>query len=107
MERPQISDAVLLQTIEALTVNMGRRIEEKGRGAFASPHEMLGVIAEEYHELIEAVRLNSAVDIGGELADIAVACLFSIATMIEADIQIKAAQEALEAEIDTIQSSER
>jgi NTP pyrophosphatase (non-canonical NTP hydrolase) len=106
MQRPDISDSVLLQSIEALTVNMGKRIEEKGRGAFASHHEMLGAITEEYHELVEAVRLNSAVDVAGELTDIAVACLFSIATMMEAEVQIKAAQEALEAEVDAIQGSE-
>lgn len=106
MERPQLSDAVLLQMTEALIVNMGRRLEEKGRGAFVSNHEMLGVITEEYHELIEAIHRNDSIDVASELSDIAVACLVSLASLREADIQIKAAQSELEAELASIQGSE-
>lgn len=105
MERPQLSDVILLQAIESLTVGMGTRIENKGRGAFLSNHEMLGIVAEEYHELVEAVRQNDAVDVANELADIAVACLFSLASMLESEAQIKAAQAAIEAEVSAIQTS--
>ena len=105
MERPQVNDASLLQAIENLTVGMGQRIEEKGRGAFTSNHEMLGIIAEEYHELIEAVRQNDPVDVANELSDIAVACLFSLASMFEAEAQLKAAKDELEAEVDAIRGS--
>lgn len=107
MNRPTVSDKILLQAIEEFTVNLGRRIEEKGRDAFISSHEMLGVISEEYHELIDAVRQNDPVDVASELADIAVACIFSFASMLEAEEQIKAAKSALEAEVTALQGSEK
>ena len=105
MERPQVSDSVLLQAIESVTVNTGKRIENKGRGAFLSNHEMLGIIAEEYHELIEAVRQNDPVEVANELTDVAIACVFSIASMLEREAQIKMAQAAIEAEVSAIQTS--
>jgi len=33
MERPPVSDEILLKAIEAMTVNLGRKIEKHGRGA--------------------------------------------------------------------------
>lgn len=81
MNRPEATDKVLLAAIEALTVNVGRRIEEKGRGAFVSSHEALGVVTEEFHELVEAVRQNDPIETAEELMDIAVACIMAVASM--------------------------
>jgi hypothetical protein len=72
-------------------------LEDKGPGIFTSSHEVLGVITEEYHELVEAIthkcrsstvhlegmepvacnhRPTAAID--GELVDIAVACIHAL-----------------------------
>lgn len=105
MERPQVSDEILLQTIEALTVNLGRKIEKHGRGAYSGNHETLGIIAEEYHELVEAVRQNDPVDVASELMDVAVGAIFGVASMMEKEERIKAANEALQAKVEKAQSS--
>jgi hypothetical protein len=97
MERPQLSDEVLLKTIEAMTVAMGRKIERHGRGAYMSNHEALGIITEEYHELIDAVQSNDPVEVANETMDVAVGCLFALASQIEKEERIKAAQAELEA----------
>ena len=44
-------------------------------GPPASAHEMLGVIAEEYAELIEAVRSGKSGSVAWEAYDIAAACI--------------------------------
>lgn len=106
MNRPPVSDKILLHTIENLTINIGQQIEEKGRGAFLSHHEMLGAITEEYSELIDAVRQNNPSDVISELFDVAVACAFSIASMLEAQEQIKLAKQTLEEEMTEVQGSE-
>ena len=41
----------------------------------ASAHESLGVITEEYHELVEAIRCNASASIAAEALDIAAACI--------------------------------
>ena len=55
------------------------RLNQKGYGTFSSTHEVLGMITEEYYELIEAVKSNKMSDVKDELEDIAVGCLFAIA----------------------------
>ncbi len=90
MERPQVSDELILKALEALTVNVGRKIEEKGRGAFISSHETLGQVTEEYTELIGAVHNNDPVEIGQELMDIAVAAVFGVASMFVKEEELKA-----------------
>lgn len=105
MERPQVSDKILLEAVEALTVNLGRKIEKHGRGAYVGHHETLGIVAEEYHELLDAVRQNDPVDVANELMDIAVACLFGVASMMEKEERLKAAAEELQAKVAKAQES--
>ena len=61
------------------------RILEKGSGAYAGPHETYGIIAEEFDELRDAMRANSAGDFRDELIDIAVACIVGLASALPAD----------------------
>jgi len=105
MERPEVKDEILLAAIEALTVGLGQKIEKHGRGAYLSNHESLGIITEEYHELIDAVRQNDPVDIASELKDVAVACLFALASMLEKEARLKDGQEQLQKELAELQSS--
>jgi NTP pyrophosphatase (non-canonical NTP hydrolase) len=82
-ERKQIS----VETIDESLVEIGRktafRLEAKGYGTFASTHEILGIIAEEYDELKDAIRKNDTEEIKQELLDIAVSCHFAIACINE------------------------
>lgn len=56
------------------------RLNQKGRGSYIGSHETLGIIAEEYDELKDAVRSNDPQEVEKELIDIAVACIFGIAS---------------------------
>ena len=89
MKRPEVTDESLLEAINQATIAIGRRIEQKGRGAFVSSHEALGVIAEEYHELIDAVKNNDPMDVANESLDVAVGCIFTVASMIQKDKDMK------------------
>ena len=58
---------------------MAERLREKGTGTFASSHEVLGVIQEEFDELLAAVRGNDITAVKYELLDIAVGAIFGVA----------------------------
>lgn len=103
MKRNEVSDESLLAAIEAITVNTGKRIEKHGRGAFVSNHEALGVVVEEYHELVGAVTQNDPVDVASELTDVAVSCVFALASMIEKEKQLKIVAENTEKELKNLQ----
>ena len=95
-KRPEVSDEILNKTLEELVRNAGKRIETKGKHAFISNHEGLGIIAEEYHELIEAVRSNDPVEVASEAMDIAVGCVFLVASLLQKEEDIKKAKAELE-----------
>ena len=58
-----------------------RRLEQKGDHCFASVHETLGIITEEYWELIEAVKSDNAKKVEDELIDLAVGAIIGIIGM--------------------------
>jgi NTP pyrophosphatase (non-canonical NTP hydrolase) len=95
--RPQVTDEILNRTLEEMVRAAGSRIEKKGMGAFVSNHEGLGIIAEEYHELLEAVRSNDPVEVASEAMDVAVGCIFLVASLLQKEADLKAAQVELEA----------
>lgn len=76
IHRPLITAEEVNRGITALSVKLAKRLNEKGAGAFVSRHEILGTIAEEYDELIEAVRAGSLDDVARELLDIGVGSVF-------------------------------
>ena len=70
------------QVDEALRITgemLKRRLREKGTQSYASTHEGLGIITEEYYELVEAVTLNDMDAFEKECLDVAVGCIFSVA----------------------------
>lgn len=81
MSREQIDTLRLDGAMTMLEDQLLFRLGEKGYGTFASSHEILGIVAEEYTELIEAVRSNKKENVKNELLDIAVACVFAVACM--------------------------
>lgn len=79
MNRATISDSELADAYTVLIEALQLRLHQKGRGSFASIHEVFGIIAEEYNELAEAVHSSNINDIRSELLDIAVPALFAVA----------------------------
>jgi NTP pyrophosphatase (non-canonical NTP hydrolase) len=78
-ERAPIAEQEIEDATMDIIAHTKEEIKKKGCGTFASTHEILGVIAEEYHELVDAVRSNKVADVEEELLDITTACLFAIA----------------------------
>lgn len=81
MTRPVITDADLERVIQVVVRKLEFRMKEKGRGAFVSSHEIMGIVSEEYDEMKEAVQENDHNKLFDELADIAVASLKGMASM--------------------------
>ena len=79
MNRPNIKKSSINNAIETLKDKIQHSLDEKGDGSFSSTHEILGIIQEEHHELIDAVRSNSQEDVAKELLDIAVGAILGMA----------------------------
>lgn len=80
-ERPQVDQAERDQLITDVTRALARRCKKHGTGAFWSGHEGLGVVAEEYHELVEALRSNDRRRVRDEAMDVAIGCLWLVASL--------------------------
>jgi uncharacterized membrane protein YcjF (UPF0283 family) len=81
--RPDVTDAELRLGLDKLQDMLADKIEEKGRKAFVSTHEIFGAIDEEHDELRDAVRnCHKTIDgrqiVSEELLDIAIAALFGM-----------------------------
>lgn len=79
--RRQLTDEMIDATVSFVAQEFARRLRQKGRGALVGPHEGLGIIVEEYDELIDAIRANDRSETVKESADLAVACMFGIASL--------------------------
>jgi len=79
--RPQVTEEEVTEAVELIVAMLDYRLGEKGRGAYASRHECLGIIEEEIHELREAVRSGKITDVASELIDIGVAAIFGVASI--------------------------
>lgn len=80
--RPEYDRDDMAVVLEDLAAHLNARLKH-GPGVYASPHETLGVVAEEYDELLEAVRSNDAADTAKELMDVAVGALFGIVSLMK------------------------
>ena len=78
-DRDLVQDGFVACALSDTKRELLRRLKEKGQGTFASTHECLGIITEEYDELKEAIQANDNDWTRKELADIAVGCIFGIA----------------------------
>lgn len=81
INRKKIDKTITSSSIQEIEDKMLFRLKEKGDGTFSSRHEILGIIAEEYFELIEAVKSGTLEQVKEELKDIAVGCAFGIASI--------------------------
>ena len=83
--RVDVSDESVEQAIAIVVGSLRFRMEEKGRESYISDFETVGLITEEYHELIAALISNDDLNVTEELIDIAVGCIFGVASQIEFD----------------------
>ena len=59
----------------AIAAAYARRCAKHGTQPYASSHEMLGVLLEEFDEVKDAVRANAASSIDDEVMDVLIVCL--------------------------------
>ena len=79
--RIPVSDDSIEGVLSDVKQKLAARLVQKGRGTFVSRHEILGVAAEEFAEVIEAVHSGTDEDVIQELLDLAVAAVFGIASI--------------------------
>lgn len=81
MKRKHVTDENIKRAICRVLHKLKKDLLRKGRGAFASSHEIYGILAEELNvELLEAIHQNKPKQIRSELIDVAVGALFAIAS---------------------------
>ena len=90
MTRPEINQDAIVRAIDRIISKTEYRLQEKGRGVYAGPHETYGIIAEEFNELLDAMRENEGVAFHKELLDIAVACVIGMASYLSDDTSAEA-----------------
>lgn len=79
LNRSKVTKDQIEDGLEDIRLMLLARLDKKGRGAYASRHEILGILEEEMIEVKEAIRDDTA---GGflqykkELLDVAVGALF-------------------------------
>lgn len=77
MKRLYVSEDDLQTGIRILEQSLNKRIGEKGSGAFVGKHEILGIITEEYHELVEVIKNDTnQEEFSNELMDIIIAAIW-------------------------------
>jgi len=81
-QRHQLKTADLTKAARDTTLKLFFRADQKGMGAMASSHEILGIIEDEVQEYRDEVHAKADAQLKiEELKDIAVACLFGIASI--------------------------
>lgn len=89
MKRFLLDDEDIRNALISCRVACDRAMVKHGPGAFLSRHEALGQVAEEYYELLLAIKSSDLGDkdryakdtVRAELVDIAVVCLWGIASI--------------------------
>lgn len=77
MGRQQIDQEEWNTVIKGMTDLLNCRIKQKGSGVFVSPHELSGVITEEYNEVLDQIHMAQHMpSLYKELLDLAVACIW-------------------------------
>ena len=77
MSKPILASDIT-RALKVVSTKITYRLDQKGTLAFNSRHEILGVIQEEYSELVDAVHTGNNGNVSDELLDIAVACIIGM-----------------------------
>jgi hypothetical protein len=100
--RPKVRPEEVAAAVDVVVTRLYERLEQYGYGTYASRHEVLGILAEEFKELTDATHasplsgapadrrvkgkyeerfLATGETVRQELVDIAVAAIFSVACL--------------------------
>ncbi len=74
-DRRPVGDEYIREAGMLVSYWLQKRLDEKGKGTFASRHKLLGILTEERRELIKAVHEGELADVLPELVNIALACI--------------------------------
>jgi hypothetical protein len=85
MTRDTLSKKTIFEALDSIALKVYKRLEEKGSGAFAGPHECYGILAEEFAELLQALQVNDKTAFREELIDIAVGAVIGLSSNLSAD----------------------
>ena len=81
-QREKVTDGSRARAIALFNDNLKFRLKQKGTTTFASRHEALGVLTEEFNELVDAVKSNNEIEFEQELIDIMVGAYWVLASSI-------------------------
>ncbi len=81
-----VKDTVIQGAVAITVEKLKDRLKKHGVYSMMGPHEILGIVTEEYQELITATHQNLRQEVKSELVDIAVACIFGLASLNQQDI---------------------
>jgi NTP pyrophosphatase (non-canonical NTP hydrolase) len=79
--RDQANDFEIESLKITFSEELEKRIKKHGKGKFISPAESLGVLCEEYKEVIDAVQSNITEKIFNEMIDVAVASMWAVLSL--------------------------
>lgn len=86
--RKPVSASALDASISVIKENLQKKLKKHGDGMWCSRHEVYGIIAEEIYELLKSIHEKESLErFIGELADVAVGCLFGIASMLDGGLE--------------------
>lgn len=77
----EITEDLISEALTMLGISLRRRLLEKGRDSFVNAHEILGATEVEMVELREAVHIKEPQRVSEELLDVAVGCVFGVASL--------------------------
>lgn len=77
----EVTDDQISEALTLLGQNLKRRLHDKGRESFINPKETLGDLRLEMNEVEEAVQIKDPHRIIDELLDVAVGCVFGVASI--------------------------
>lgn len=80
-ERVEVSDSEIAGAFAIFGDALKRRLVQHGKFSFIGRHEILGIVEEEMHELVEAVRSEGDPRVNAELIDVAVGAIFGVASL--------------------------
>jgi hypothetical protein len=77
----EVTDDQISEALTMLGINLRRRLLDKGRDSFINPKETLGDLRLEMNEVEQAVQIKEPQRIMEELLDVAVGCVFGVASI--------------------------
>lgn len=87
MDREQITPYAFNCARVEIDFALTKTLEKKGFGSFASRHEALGAISEEFRELEETVRTGDMQRVKEELIDLALVSEFAVACIVQDSLE--------------------